>query len=48
VHAPRLAQLAALDGNHDGRIDAGDNRLADFNGHGVVDANDTVGARPRR
>ena len=37
-----FAQLAALDGNHDGKVDAADNGLADFNGDGTVDANDTI------
>jgi len=36
--------LAVLDGNHDGKVDADDNDLADFNGDGVVDANDTIGS----
>ena len=33
--------LASLDGNHDGVVNAADNGLADFNGDGVIDANDT-------
>jgi hypothetical protein len=37
-----FAQLALLDGNHDGKVDAADNGLADFNGDGTVDASDTV------
>jgi hypothetical protein len=40
-----FAQLALLDGNQDGKVDAADNGLADFNGDGTVDANDNV---PRR
>src|SRR5256714_14245540 len=39
-----FVQLAALDGNHDGKVDAADNGLVDFNGDGTVDANDTIGA----
>ncbi len=39
-----FAQLAALDGNQDGKVDASDNGLADFNGDGIIDANDTVDA----
>jgi Ca2+-binding RTX toxin-like protein len=39
--AAGFAQLATLDGNHDGKVDASDNGLADFNGDGVVDASDT-------
>ena len=39
-----FVQLAALDGNHDGKVDANDNGLADFNGDGTVDANDTIDA----
>ncbi|MGB9367336.1 MAG: calcium-binding protein, partial [Xanthobacteraceae bacterium] len=37
-----FAQLALLDGNHDGKVDAADNGLADFNGDGTVDAADTI------
>ncbi|WP_375411246.1 calcium-binding protein, partial [uncultured Bradyrhizobium sp.] len=37
-----FAQLATLDGNHDGKVDASDNGLADFNGDGVVDVSDTL------
>ncbi|MGA2291650.1 hypothetical protein, partial [Bradyrhizobium sp.] len=37
-----FAQLALLDGNHDGKVDAGDNGLVDFNGDGVIDSNDTL------
>ena len=33
--------LASLDGNADGKVDAADNGLADFNGDGAIDANDT-------
>ncbi len=33
--------LATLDGNHDGVIDSRDNGLADFDGDGDIDANDT-------
>ncbi|MGN6776053.1 calcium-binding protein, partial [Rhizobium sp.] len=33
--------LATLDGNHDGVIDSHDNGLADFDGDGDIDANDT-------
>ena len=36
-----FSQLATLDGNHDGVVNAADNGLADFNGDGVIDANDT-------
>ena len=36
-----FTQLATLDGNHDGKISADDNGLADFNGDGVLDASDT-------
>lgn len=32
--------LASLDGNGDGKVDAGDDALADFNGDGVIDAAD--------
>src|ERR1051325_9287396 len=39
-----FAQLAALDGNHDGKVDAADNGLADFNGGGTVDASATAEA----
>ena len=39
-----FTQLAALDGNHDGKVDGSDNGLADFNGDGTVDANDTIDA----
>jgi Ca2+-binding RTX toxin-like protein len=39
--AAGFAQLATLDGNHDGKVDASDNALADFNGDGTVDASDT-------
>lgn len=38
---PGFAQLATLDGNADGKIDALDSGLADFNGDGIVDAADT-------
>ncbi|WP_249157470.1 calcium-binding protein [Bradyrhizobium sp. KB893862 SZCCT0404] len=38
---PGFTQLASLDGNHDGKISALDDGLADFNGDGVVDAADT-------
>ena len=38
---PGFTQLATLDGNHDGKISALDDGLADFNGDGVVDASDT-------
>src|SRR6185295_11681068 len=31
-----FAVLAALDGNHDGKVDANDNGLVDFNGDGVI------------
>jgi hypothetical protein len=31
-----FAALAALDGNHDGKVDANDNGLVDFNGDGVI------------
>ncbi|MEA2997061.1 MAG: hypothetical protein QOG74_2610, partial [Alphaproteobacteria bacterium] len=34
--------LAALDGNHDGKVDTSDNGLADFNGDGTVDETDTI------
>ena len=34
-------ELALLDGNHDGILNASDNGLADFNGDGVIDAADT-------
>jgi Ca2+-binding RTX toxin-like protein len=37
-----FAALADLDGNHDGRVDAGDNGLADFDGDGTISAEDTV------
>jgi Ca2+-binding RTX toxin-like protein len=36
-----FAQLATLDGNHDGKVDAADNGLADFNKDGVIDETDT-------
>src|SRR5882724_5666290 len=36
-----FSQLALLDGNHDGKVDASDNGLVDFNGDGVIDATDT-------
>lgn len=36
-----FSALALLDGNADGKVDAGDNGLADLNGDGVIDANDT-------
>ncbi|WP_139020563.1 calcium-binding protein [Bradyrhizobium sp. ORS 285] len=36
-----FAQLAQLDGNHDGVVSALDDGLADFNGDGVIDAADT-------
>jgi Ca2+-binding RTX toxin-like protein len=39
-----FSQLAALDGNHDGKVSALDNGLADFNGDGTVDATDTIDA----
>jgi len=39
-----FAHLAALDGNHDGKVSAADNGLADFNGDGVIDGNDTIDA----
>jgi hypothetical protein len=39
--ASGFAQLALLDGNHDGKVDATDNGLVDFNGDGVVDSRDT-------
>jgi hypothetical protein len=39
-----FTQLALLDGNHDGKVDAADNGLADFNGDGTVDASDTIDA----
>jgi Ca2+-binding RTX toxin-like protein len=39
--AAGFAQLATLDGNVDGKVDASDNALADFNGDGTVDASDT-------
>jgi hypothetical protein len=42
--ASGFAALAALDGNHDGKVDAADNGLADFNGDGHVDENDTIAA----
>ena len=35
-----LDVLATLDGNHDGRVDAADDGLADFNGDGAIDASD--------
>ncbi|WP_316206865.1 calcium-binding protein, partial [Bradyrhizobium sp. SZCCHNR2017] len=37
-------QLASLDGNHDGKVNALDNGLVDFNGDGVVDSSDTFGS----
>ncbi|MCS3761248.1 calcium-binding protein [Bradyrhizobium centrosematis] len=40
-HTPGFTQLASLDGNHDGKISALDDGLADFNGDGTVDASDT-------
>ncbi|WP_414470843.1 calcium-binding protein [Microvirga sp. M2] len=39
-----FAALAELDGNHDGRVDASDSGLADFNGDGIIDAGDTFSA----
>jgi Ca2+-binding RTX toxin-like protein len=36
-----FAQLATLDGNHDGKIDASDNGLVDLNGDGKIDSSDT-------
>jgi Ca2+-binding RTX toxin-like protein len=36
-----FAQLATLDGNHDGKVDSSDNGLVDFNGDGVIDSSDT-------
>ncbi|MBB4112774.1 Ca2+-binding RTX toxin-like protein [Rhizobium sp. BK226] len=36
-----LAALALLDGNHDGKVDAGDSGLADFNGDGTLSTADT-------
>ena len=39
---PGLAALAALDGNRDGKVDAADDGLADFDGDGTVTAADTV------
>ncbi|TAZ71163.1 hypothetical protein ELH72_30080, partial (plasmid) [Rhizobium ruizarguesonis] len=36
-----LAALALLDGNHDGKVDATDSGLADFNGDGAVNTADT-------
>ena len=36
-----LAALALLDGNHDGKVDASDNALADFNGDGAITSADT-------
>ncbi|WP_084646956.1 calcium-binding protein [Mesorhizobium sp. WSM2561] len=36
--------LAALDGNHDGVVDATDNGLSDFNGDGNVNSSDTFGS----
>src|SRR5437899_419397 len=36
-----FSQLATLDGNHDGKVDASDNALADFNGDGTIDSSDT-------
>ncbi|MGO8600312.1 calcium-binding protein [Rhizobium ruizarguesonis] len=36
-----LAALALLDGNHDGKVDANDSGLADFNGDGAVTAADS-------
>jgi hypothetical protein len=44
IHISPRQQLAALDGNQDGKVDASDNGFADFNGDGTVDASDTVGA----
>ncbi|WP_316179578.1 calcium-binding protein [Bradyrhizobium sp. SZCCHNRI1009] len=38
---PGFAQLALLDGNHDGKVSALDDGLADFNGDGVIDETDT-------
>ncbi|MBY3187894.1 calcium-binding protein, partial [Rhizobium laguerreae] len=35
-----LAALALLDGNHDGKVDAADNGLADFNGDGTLSTAD--------
>jgi Ca2+-binding RTX toxin-like protein len=39
--ASGFSQLALLDGNHDGKIDASDNGLVDFNGDGKIDSSDT-------
>jgi hypothetical protein len=39
--ASGFSQLALLDGNGDGKVDASDNGLVDFNGDGVVDSSDT-------
>ncbi|WP_165448600.1 calcium-binding protein [Rhizobium leguminosarum] len=36
-----LVALALLDGNHDGKVDATDSGLADFNGDGAVNTADT-------
>ncbi|MGM4884618.1 calcium-binding protein [Rhizobium sp. 62_C5_N11_2] len=36
-----LAALALLDGNHDGKVDANDSGLADFNGDGTVTSADS-------
>jgi len=38
---PGFAQLETLDGNHDGKISALDDGLADFNGDGIIDTTDT-------
>jgi len=42
--ASGFAALALLDGNQDGKVDAGDNGLANFNGDDVVDTTDTIGS----
>ncbi|MGJ4927436.1 calcium-binding protein [Bradyrhizobium sp. HKCCYLS2038] len=36
-----FAQLGSLDGNQDGKVDALDNGLVDFNGDGSIDSKDT-------
>ncbi|NKL67436.1 calcium-binding protein [Rhizobium leguminosarum] len=36
-----LAALALLDGNHDGKVDAADSGLADFNGDGAITSADS-------
>ncbi|MGO3933648.1 hypothetical protein NP284_35695, partial [Rhodopseudomonas pseudopalustris] len=43
-HQSGFEQLSMLDGNHDGRIDEQDNYLAEFDGDGVIDAEDTFDA----